>query len=279
MKQKSCDCAVGRIGNHLLNKALVLVFCFAITLPLPAVVHDTIDVAVLGDSNTWLGGDECNADEGWTKWFVEAFHPRSCHSYARSGATWTNTSKTKINLEEDIGVIGDDNVMMNQILRLVADTKANRRPHPDLIILAAGTNDVWFRAKRPEAFGADTTVTGKAPSEIITLRQAVAYGCTLLKAHFPQARIIVLTPMETTAATAADIKTAGDIIEATASSADALTIRMDRESCVKRNAEIHKYTYTKDGTHTNRTGARLNGRIIAAAVDGTMNANNTMKNE
>lgn len=257
---------------------MALAVCAVIASPMSAAVHDTVDVAVLGDSNTWLGGDECNAGEGWTKWFVEAFQPRSCHSYARSGATWTSTGKTKVNLKENIGVIGDDNVMMNQILRLVADMKANRRPQPGLIILAAGTNDVWFRVKRPDAFGADTVVTGKKPNEIITLRQAVAYGCALLREHFPQAKIVVLTPMETTAATAADIRSAGDIIEATANSLGCVVVRMDKKSCVKRNTEMRKYTYTKDGTHTNRAGARLNGRIIAAAIDGTMYASKTMNN-
>ena len=76
------------------------------------------DVVILGDSNTWLGGDDCTKPKGWNTWFKEAMKPRSCHSYARSGSTWTHTPNTKRDTKEDIGTIGDNNVIINQIFRL-----------------------------------------------------------------------------------------------------------------------------------------------------------------
>ena len=54
--------------------------------------NDSTHVAILGDSNTWLGGDQCDQPRGWNKWFKDYFAPASCRSYARSGATLTNTA-------------------------------------------------------------------------------------------------------------------------------------------------------------------------------------------
>ena len=62
--------------------------------------NDSTHVAILGDSNTWLGGDQCDQPRGWNKWFKDYFAPASCRSYARSGATWTNTARTKRNPDE-----------------------------------------------------------------------------------------------------------------------------------------------------------------------------------
>ena len=77
-------------------------------------------VVILGDSNTWIGGDDCDKPRGWNKWFADVFQPLSCKSYARSGATWTNTIQTRKNPDEDIAVLGNDNVIYNQIVRLLA---------------------------------------------------------------------------------------------------------------------------------------------------------------
>ena len=100
------------------------------------VVHP-LHVVILGDSNTWIGGDDCDKPKGWNKWFVDEFRPLSCKSYARSGATWTNTSTTRENVVEDIAVLGNDNVIYNQIARLKRACDEGRQQTPDLIIIAA----------------------------------------------------------------------------------------------------------------------------------------------
>ena len=76
-----------------------LVLCLISMCGTIAQIHNTkhIDVAILGDSNTWIGGDDCDKEKGWNKWFKDFFRPASCKSYARSGATWTNTEVTKAN--------------------------------------------------------------------------------------------------------------------------------------------------------------------------------------
>lgn len=110
--------------------------------------HSHLHVVLLGDSNTFIGGDDCDKDRGWSKWFKERFSPSTCKSYARSGATWTNCSKTKINTEEYSEKLTDNNVIFNQVLRLIQATKEGNEPQPDLIMIMAGTNDAWFKSSR-----------------------------------------------------------------------------------------------------------------------------------
>ena len=98
---------------------LSCIFLWLSSLPIAAIAAgDSLHVVILGDSNTWLGGDGCDKAQGWNKWFRDAFQPATCRSYARSGATWTNTPETRRNTQENIGVLGNDNVIYNQICRL-----------------------------------------------------------------------------------------------------------------------------------------------------------------
>lgn len=165
------------------------------------------DVVILGDSNTWLGGDDCSKPKGWNTWFKEALKPRSCRSYARSGATWTHTPNTQRDTKENIGSLGDNNVIMNQICRLEEAINEGSQVKPSLILIAAGTNDVWFKDKRPHAF---------APLEfrLESLQGIVDYCCLKLFRLCPQAQVVLITPMQTIQADTTDIHRAGDIIEA-----------------------------------------------------------------
>lgn len=257
---------------------LILLTALLLVTPQTVIAQEIRDIhscniVVLGDSNTWLGGDNCDKPEGWTKWFKETVRPASCRSYARSGSTWTNTVNTKRNLKENIGVLGDDNVIYNQINRLSHDLDSNRIATPDVIIIAAGTNDVWFKNKRPgvldrSALTAEeaASLVGTQPCSVLTLAESVAQGCGLLHRICPAARIMLLTPMQTTQASETDVAAAGDIMENFANAMGLDIVRLDRLSCVKRSIEQRHYTYTTDGTHTNKAGAKSNGRLVAGVV-------------
>ena len=118
--------------------------------------HDTTNVVMLGDSNTWLGGDSCDRPHGWTKWFAEECYPATCRSYARSGATWTATVRTVRDVDEYTEKLGDNNVIYNQICRLMVAVADGRQAYPHTIIISAGTNDAWFVAARePSGLAAD----------------------------------------------------------------------------------------------------------------------------
>lgn len=239
-----------------------------------AVAQQPLDVVILGDSNTWIGGDDCDKLAGWNTWFKDAFQPRSCKSYARSGATWTNTPATRRNTLENIGVLGNDNVIYNQICRLHEAVDSGLQPAPQLIMILAGTNDAWFQKARPrvfamtpqEAFAADSTFTSLPVSQIVTLAASVRYGCELLREAYPEARVILLTPFQTVAASVADIVTTGDIIEGCARQMHLSVIRLDQLSGISAAHEKVRRRYTTDGTHTSVMGARQVGNLVARQV-------------
>ncbi len=185
-------------------------------------------VAILGDSNTWLGADDCSRPRGWNTWLARLLKPASIRSFARSGATWTNTARTMPNLVQDTGRVTDDNVVLNQILRLVHSVSTGQCSRPQLIIVAAGTNDAWFPALRPHALEADDS----------------------------NSRL-------TTAVSFARIRQTGDSISAAAHRLSLPVVRQDSLCCVKRSEELKQHRYTYDGTHTNELGARMNAHILA----------------
>lgn len=217
----------------------------------PARAQEGLNIAILGDSNTWLGGDSCNQSKGWTKWFKEDIQPSTCVSYARSGATWTSTSSTKRNLEENIGVLGDDNVIYNQVERLKEAHDKGMQLVPDIIIIAAGTNDGWFKAKRPRVLeGAG--------------EESIRHNCQLLKDYFPHARIVLLTPIQKAdTAINKDIMAVTEIIKKVAKEMNLSVIDLYNKGCVKCKREMRKRTFTYDGTHTNAQGAKRNGSLVA----------------
>lgn len=140
--------------------------------------QSVMHVVILGDSNTFIGGDQCDKPQGWNKWFKELAKPLSCRSYARSGATWTHTPNTVYDIEENTGVLSDNNVIYNQVNRLLKETGEEKtQPTPDLILIMAGTNDLWFASKRPEP-----------------LAKYIRQNCETLGTAFPKARIILITP-------------------------------------------------------------------------------------
>lgn len=228
-------------------------------------------VALLGDSNTWNGGDNCDKPIGWNKWFKDAFPTASIRSYARSGATWACTPRTCDNTTEDIAVIGDNNVIYNQVLRLKAAVASGIQATPDIIMISAGTNDVWFTKSRPKAlamtaqaaFSPTETARVRSANQMLTIAQAVRFNCELLREAFPQARIVLITPMPSIKVPEARMEMATTIIEQCAKALNADVIKLTRPGGISRKQEIKARKYTSDGSHTNEAGAKLNGLYIA----------------
>ena len=165
---------------------IILLMCVG-TLCADGIGH----VVILGDSNTWIGGDDCSQPRGWNYWFCQTAKPASCRSYARSGATWTHTEKTVCDTEEYTEVLSDNNVIYNQVNRLKKAYEAGEQPRPDLIIIMAGTNDAWFRfegVKGELRDGRGTKVT-----DVQRLEGAVRYDCELLRELFPDCRLVLST--------------------------------------------------------------------------------------
>lgn len=241
----------------------------------PSVDNTALHVVILGDSNSSIGGDDCDRPEGWTKWFCECFLPASCHSYARSGATWTHTPNTVRDELLNTSKLHNNNVVYNQVCRLLTAFRQGQQPKPDIIIIAAGTNDAWFAKRRPHALSqkaaADTTgLLQRQPCALLTLSDAVCYNCLLLQRHFPEARIVLLTPMQCTATSEQRIKTTGDIIANCAEALRLPCIRQDSLCCLIRSDELKQHRYTVDGIHTNAAGAEINGQRLCESINGLL---------
>lgn len=240
--------------------------------------HSNLHVALLGDSNTFIGGDDCDIDRGWSKWFKERFAPASCKSYARSGATWTNNSSTKVTLNEYTEKLGDNNVIYNQVLRLIDQTEKGKQPKPQLIIIMAGTNDAWFKSSRPQlfsktpqqVFASSQMITGKKVSQVTSLAESVRYSCEKLMQAFPEAQIVLITPMQIAKPGVTDIRQVGNIIEECGRFMCLSTIRLDYQGSVYSGQESYIKKYTSDGVHTNKDGARRNGYFIANQLEGLL---------
>ena len=234
------------------------------------------NVVMLGDSITWLGGDDCSQEKGWTKWFAELSGPGTYHSYARSGATMSNNGKTTANTTENIGTLGDNNVVYNQVLRLREDLQKGKIKAPNLVIIAAGANDAWFYTKRPDLFSLPVegafrkdaaTLTALKPSDVGSLAESLRQNILLIREVLPNTRIIVMTPLQTSRIPAERLAKTADILEQTARKLGADVIRQDRVCPVRAADERRKYSLTYDGIHTSVLGARLNGQAISHAVD------------
>ncbi len=229
------------------------------------------NVVLLGDSNTWIGGDSCEIPKGWSYWFAKEMRPASIRSYARSGATWSHTAATRRHPEEYSEIITDDNVIYNQIVRLIEAADSRRQPEPDLIVISAGTNDAWFPQFRPEEFsrsaqealGRDVgELLASSPGKILSLPEAVRYDLLILEGRFPQARIVVMTPLQSIKISPRMLSDVSTMIEEVASQTGASVIRQDLLCPVSSEREMTARRLTTDGTHTSEEGARLNAEVI-----------------
>lgn len=251
---------------------LSCIFLWLSSLPIAAIAAgDSLHVVILGDSNTWLGGDGCDKPQGWNKWFRDAFQPASCRSFARSGATWTNTPQTRRNTQENIGVLGNDNVIYNQICRLEEAINNGSQPRPQLILILAGTNDAWFQKARPKALSMTTDEAFSSNSqafrkltvcEIVTLAESVRYGCELLMTLCPKAQIVLLTPFQSVQAGNTIFKVS-DLIAQCGHRMGLNVIRLDHQSGIYAAQEKNRHHLTTDGTHTSEQGAKRVGTFVA----------------
>ena len=216
-----------------------------------------LKVALLGDSMTWIGGENFEKPEGWTHYITDL--PLEIRSYARSGATWTNTRQTKKNVDADWKVLHPDNVIYNQMLRLERDTAFQ----PDLIVIYAGANDAWFADRYPDIFEPNFRppflyTRNTDPADVTSLCGSIEMVCFLLGARYPDAEIHLVTPVQAGKIPPENIEAVSEMIENVGKENGATVYRADREIPFSHSAEAsNNKKYTTDGVHTNPLGAKL----------------------
>lgn len=243
-----------------------------------AIEGGTYNIVLIGDSITWLSGVNCTDDRGWGKWFKDKFNPQTIKNYAWSGATWSNTENT-VATDTEISSLDDNNTIWQQIRRLIADVNSDLQVTPDVVIIAAGVNDVIGNEAgvRPNVFSKtaeqafsnrNSYITEASVQTITTLADSVRYGCEMLIQAFPNVQIILATPLQATRGdTPLDkMATARQIIKDCAAFLSANVIEQDKVCGVYYTQEKVGHHNLYDGLHTNATGAKKVGRIIASIV-------------
>lgn len=230
---------------------------------------------ILGDSITNLGGDDCSGEKGWTTYFKNIMNFKSVKSYARSGATWTNTANTKYNITENTGSLSDDNNAYNQINRLINEISKGATV-PDYIIIALGTNDIWYRYTTSikdidefETIWNDTTdYSNEVDIRICTsIVKAIRFVYDMIiNSKLKNSQVIILTPLQGTFSTVSKINEIGDIIEKCAKICSWNVIRQDYKCGISRLQELKAKTNTSDGTHPSKSGAEIIGKYIASQI-------------
>lgn len=222
-------------------------------------VSAEITLALLGDSMTWIGGDSCDQKRGWTSHFKSAADSLCrIDMYARSGATWTNTSTTKGDPNAYSEVLDDENVIFSQVVRLIEASNNNPAKRPDVILIYAGANDAWFASRRPGIFNDSIRFEEDSlPSSCTSLSSSIELSCSMLKKAFPTARIVLMSPVEMSRTSVARINHVGDIIERTGQKAGVEVLRADKNVPIRHSVEKRKFKYTTDGVHSNPAGAKL----------------------
>ncbi len=257
-------------------KAISLIILFLSTLSFkPANDLSDKNVALFGDSMTWYGGDKCNKKRGWSYHFKRIAKPKSITVYARSGATWTNTTSTNVDTDHYTEKLNDQNVIYNQVMRLLDDVNNGKKPKPDLVVMYAGANDTWFSARRPgifdvtteQALNAPPFADGTKPSEVTSLAGSIRLCHDIVKKNFPDARIVFITPLEMAKASVEETTRIASIIEEMGEGLGVEVYRADKDVDIRHNVEIQKKKkYTRDGVHTNNAGAKLLGTYISSRL-------------
>lgn len=253
------------------RKGLVLVCLLASTM----IMARDIRYAFLGDSNTWNGGVKCQNEDSWVYWFMQQMQPAEAWNLARSGATWTNTSETLRMPFDSTAVLSHQNVIMNQVVRLLQAVQLKKQSDPDVILIMAGTNDAWFEQKRPgiwdmtveEAFEIDAEeLMNREPGEVTSLALSVRYAVETLQRAFPLAQIVLLTPMQTTKTSLEKIQRVSEVIDGCGLVLGVPVIHLEGEQFISRSQEQQAFTLTKDGAHTNVRGAKKVGQKVASLI-------------
>lgn len=261
----------------MMKRIFNLVILFLATALCAAAQHPEATVVILGDSNTWYGGDDCSGPRAWTKSFNESYRPGAIRSYARSGATWTNVPTTVRDVEEVTGRLGDNNVIYNQVERLGDALADGTQQMPTLIIVMAGTNDAWFSSSRPGAFDTsaaeavksmpDSVLVDLSPSKVTSLALSARHNILRLRRLAPEAMIVLCGPLQCVPAPDNLIIAAGGIIEEIGQLTGCPAIRLDRDFGLSSASEAKKKVLTTDGAHTSVEGARLLGNFIASRIE------------
>ncbi|GFN32613.1 SGNH/GDSL hydrolase family protein [Paenibacillus xylaniclasticus] len=189
---------------------------------------DAISIVIDGYSKSYenkkilLLGDSITArtdERAWNKYFAEIINPSSVINVAVPSATWCDKVGTVYDGNPVMNGADDNlnNVIGNQVQKIIV----NAYPAPDIIIIAAGTNDVNQTVSdndiESQFYGSDGSNMPLDDVDRKTFAGAIRYAVEKLRALYPNAQIFLCTPLqranELTSNNYPIIKNKGDIIK------------------------------------------------------------------
>lgn len=216
-----------------------------------------LNIVMIGDSITWMGGDNCDDEDGWTYWFKQKANPKSCRSYAVSGATLCYQPSWQT-----------QNDAYMQLQRIISDKGEGMYPNGiDLVFVAMGTNDLGnssakYSVTAEEEFNNATTYANYTQQDLTSFAKAIRYLCEQLYVNFPNVQIVFLSPQQRSNFNTSMLLTMGDFIESCTDYLSVNTIRLDKHCGTYHTRECVENHKLIDGTHTSQLGARENGYFI-----------------
>lgn len=238
-------------------------------------------LAVLGDSITWF---QISSEplRGWLTYFKEQILFKGVRNYALSGATWTNTANTQDSDLTTMNSSSDNNVIYNQVRRLIADVN-NGSDTPDYIMILAGINDAYergqnalyddFSASDWGSVGGTTRYIGsRAITTCTSIYKAMRYVAEMIWEEFPFAQVIVTTPLRSKLHTS-ERKTVSELIKKSAYEfgwtcidQDEVNVSILKETLVTSEGRM----LASDGLHPTVEGAKIIGRWLASKFKANM---------
>ena len=153
---------------------------------------------ILGDSITAIGIH----DRGWLKYFAEEINPERIDNVAVSGATWRDKNGTVYDGNPVInGADGNrNNVIGNQVQKIINNYDSTYNYKYDAIIISAGTNDCDNNIYDWGAIESQYTLDGvKVDIDSVdrkTWAGATRYVVEKLRSLYPDAIIFFCTPVQ-----------------------------------------------------------------------------------
>ena len=216
--------------------------------------------------NLVIMGDSITADPTW--WTANMLQRLAFSNYlnlARSGATWSHTAGTVYDIVSTGGSTTSENVIWNQINKLIDRVTRGVNPIPEVVVILSGTND-YSRTQGVASteFAGASPITGQAPGTILNIAKAIRYCCELLLTTYPDVQIILVTPIQRGSDDNATIFNIGQVIKDCADYLSVTAIDAGKRSGIYGKYDsgtTHKYLY--DNLHPTPLGNEKYGSFMA----------------
>lgn len=218
--------------------------------------------------NIVLMGDSITYEAKWVDYIQKKVSFNTLTNLAVNFATMKNKENTSYNLNVEASN-NDDNVAWNQFNKLVHLTDDEQIPLPDVIITMLGTNDV-LRSQNVGTFEdswLEEKIINKEPTYNTSTAWGFRYLIELLKHKYPQATIIVCTPIQNGGNYANGLlKTVSEIYKETGGKLGIEVVDQYNECGIYGKDESLYGIYTRDNTHPNDVGGKKQGKYLLSKL-------------